>query len=130
MADPTAVTVCNVTAFNTPVSCAAAAATATVADKAETFQFEITGKPSKVAIIFSNANSHGAYAYSIAAGVHATAAKALTGTIAENKANEVIQIETGKVTDADGKINITLTPAEGKILLTNHAATIRVINLI
>lgn len=119
-----------VTAFNTPVETAAAAATSTVANAAEVFEVTFVGKPSKVALIFSNAASNGAYTYSIAAGgILAFSANAVTGSITEGK-TELVQIETGGLINSDGKILITITPATGKKTLTDHAATIRALNLI
>lgn len=125
-----AITPATVTAFNTATDAAVAAATSTVADATEVFEVAITGKPSKVALIFSNANSHGSYTYSIAAGAFGLSGAAVTGSIAQNKPNAVVQLETGRVQGSDGKILITLKPADGKKLLTDHAATIRAINLV
>jgi len=124
-----AITPATVLAFNTNYAAAAASATSSVADTAEVFEVLFTGKPSKVCLIFSNANSHGTYTYSVAAGVFGLSGAAVTGSVAQNKPNDVIQIETGRVLDADGKMIITLTPASGKRLATDHAATIRAIGL-
>ncbi len=124
------ITPATVTNFTDHADAAAAAATSTVVDATEVFEVSITGKPSKVALIFSNANGHGSYTYSIAAGDFAFSGAAVTGSVAQNKPNSVRQIETGKVQDDDGKILITLTPASGKRLLSDHAATIRAVNLV
>lgn len=125
-----AITPATITAFDTATDAAAATSTSTEINISETFEFALTGKPSKVAFIFSNANSHGTYTYSIAAGVLGVSGKAKTGSILQNKPNAVVQIETGRYINANGKIEITLTPASGKKLYTDHGATVRVINLI
>jgi hypothetical protein len=125
-----AITPATVTAFNTAASAAAAAAVSSTANEAEVFEVAIVGKPTKVALMFNNANSHGSYTYSIAAGAFGTSGAAVTGTIVQNKTGEVVQLETGKVQDSTGKIVITVTPATGKRLATDHACTIRAINLV
>jgi hypothetical protein len=106
------------------------AATADVADTAEVFTITPTGKPSKTLIAFVNGAGHGAYTYSIAKGVgvfQAPAAK--TGSIAAG-ATEVIQLDMGAYTTATGTILVTLTPANGKKLLSEHAAKMWVAELL
>ena len=122
-------TLAKVAAINTPVSMAVAAATETTADKAEAFELTFSGKTQHVALIFNNANSHGSYTYEIKAGDLAMAT-AVTGKIEQNKANEIVQIDTGRAIDKDKKITIELTPATGKKLATDHAATLRAVSLL
>lgn len=118
------VTVTNtlISALNAEQTFTANAATSTTIDEAEVFTITPTGKDNKMAIVFSNATGHGAFTFSIAAGAGVfSTGVACTGDVAAG-ALEVIQIETGRYMSAAGTIVITLTPASGKILLTNHAA--------
>jgi hypothetical protein len=104
------------------------AATADNADLAEVFTYTPTGKDSKIVIGFKNTT--GVLSYSIAKGAGVfQAPSAKTGTIAATS-TEVMQIETGKYLSAAGTILITLTPAAGTKLLTNHAASMFVVELI
>lgn len=117
-----------ITALNADQTLTQNAATSSVIDATEVFTYTPTGKDNKVLIGFVNGTGHGAYTYSIAggAGVFGTAAK--TGSIAAG-ATEAIQIETGRYMAAAGTIAITLTPASGKRLLTDHAAAMWVAEL-
>lgn len=117
-----------ISALNADQTLTQNAATSSVIDTAEAFTYTPTGKDNKVLIGFVNGAGHGAVAYSIAggAGVFGTAAK--TGSIAAG-ATEVIQIETGRYMSASGTVVITLTPASGKRLLTDHAAAMWVAEL-
>lgn len=119
MAD-VAITNTRIVALNADQTLTLNAATESTIDTAQKFVYTPTGKDNKILIGFVNGTGHGAYTYSIAggSGVFGTAAK--TGSIAEG-ATEVIQIESGRFMKS-GVIEITLTPASGKILLTNHAA--------
>jgi len=105
-------------------------ATVDSANGTEVFTYTPTGKPSKVVIGFVNGTGHGAYTYSIAKGVgvfQAPAAK--TGSIAET-ATEVIQLDMGRYTTATGTVLITLAPANGKKLKSEHVATMWVTELL
>jgi hypothetical protein len=102
------------------------AATADTADLAEVFTYTPTGRDNKILIGFKNTT--GTLAYSITAGAGVFGAAAKTGTIAATS-TEVMQIETGRYMQAAGTILITLTPAAGTKLLTNHAASIFVAEL-
>jgi hypothetical protein len=126
--DPIAMTNTLITALNADQTLTANAADANTNDLPQIFNYTPTGKDGKVAIIISVGDTHGAVAYSIAggAGVFGTAAK--TGSIAQN-AMEVIQIETGRYMLATGKVAITLTPASGKKLQSEHLAKVYVIEL-
>ena len=104
------------------------AATADTNDLAEAFTYTPTGKDSKILIGFKNTT--GVLAYSIAKGAGVfQAPSAKTGTVAATS-TEVMQIETGKYLSSSGTIVITLTPASGTKLLTNHAAAMFVVELI
>lgn len=95
-------------------------------DGTQKFVYTPTGKDNKVLVLIKNAT--GTLAFSIAAGVGVFGAAAKTGTVAANKTG-IIQIETGKYMLANGTIEITLTPAAGTKLLTNHAASVQVVEL-
>lgn len=107
------------------------AATSSVIDEVEVFTVTPTKAAHQVAITFTNATGHGAYTYSIPVGAlwAGDTATAFTGSIAA-AAEEVIQLESGKHLNADGKYLITLTPASGKRLLTDHAAVMKVIETV
>lgn len=116
-------------AFDTVTAYSPTAATATDANATETFDLVLTKKPSKAILMFYNANSHGTYTVSIAAGDCWAGAASATLSIPQNT-TKAVQINTSKYMNSDGTIAITLTPASGKILLTNHAATIGCIELL
>lgn len=102
------------------------AATSAVNDATEVFTYTPTGRDNKIVLGFKNGT--GTLAYSITAGVGVFGVAAKTGTVAANT-TDVIQIETGKYMQAAGTILITLTPASGTALLTNHAASMFAIEL-
>lgn len=125
-----AVTITNtlIAALNTDQALTFNAATSTVDNATEAFTYTPTGKDSKIVIGMKNGT--GILSYSIAKGTGVfQAAAAKTGTVAATS-TDVIQIETGKFIDDDGEIVITLTPANGTALLTDHAASIFVIELL
>ena len=125
-----AVTNSKIAALNADQTLTANAATSTTIDQAEVFTITPTGKPNKTAIIFVNGAGHGAYTYSIAAGANVfKAGAAKTGSIAAG-ASEVIQLDLGRYTTATGTVLVTLTPASGKRLLSDHAASMSVIELL
>jgi hypothetical protein len=106
------------------------AATSSVINDTEVFTITPTGKANKTVIAFVNGAGHGAYTYSIAAGAKVfKAAAAKTGSIAAG-ATEIIQLDMGRYTSSTGTIVVTLTPASGKRLLTDHAANMWVAELI
>lgn len=121
-----AITNTRITSLNADQTLTFNPATVDTIDGTEVFTYTPTGKDNKICIGFKNAT--GVLAYSIAGGTGVFGAAAKTGTIAEN-ATEVIQIETGKYMQSAGTILITLTPATGTKLLTNHAAAMFVIEL-
>jgi hypothetical protein len=99
------------------------------ANTAQKFVYTPTGKDNKMVIGIQVANSHGAVAVSIANGVGVFAKGAVTASVAQNT-TEVIQIETGRHSLANGTIEITFTPASGKRLTGDHALNVWVIELI
>lgn len=130
MAD-VAITNTTITALNADQTFTANAATEDVADTAQKFVYTpgTYRKGTKLGIFFSNGTGHGAYTYSIAAGDMWASVAAKTGSIAAG-AIEVIQVDTAKYTQSDGTIEITLTPAGGKRLKTDHTASMYVLELL
>jgi len=125
-----AVTNTLISALNADQTLTQNAATSSVIDAVEVFTITPTGKQNKTAIAFVNGTGHGALTYSIAAGTKVfKAAAAKTGSIAAG-ATEIIQLDMGRYTSATGTIVVTLTPASGKRLLTDHAAAMWVAELI
>ena len=128
-----AVTVTNTTmaAYDTEYTVTANAATSSVVDETEAFTVTPTKQGENVVILFTNAAGHCAYTYSIPVGAlwACDTATAFTGSIAAG-ATEAIMLESGKHKNSDGKYVITLTPASGKRLLTDHAAVMEVIETV
>ena len=116
-----AITNTRISALNADQTLTQNAATSSVIDATEVFTYTPTGKDNRILIGFVNGAGHGAYTYSIAAGTGVFGAAAKAGSIAAGS-TEVIQIETGKYMQTAGTVLITLTPASGKRLLTDHAA--------
>jgi hypothetical protein len=125
--DNMAITNTKIATLNTDQTLTFMAADADTADLAQKFIYTPTGKDNKIVIGFKNTT--GILAYSIAAGAGVFGAAAKTGSVAATS-TEVIQIETGRYMLANGTIEITLTPASGTKLLTNHAAAVFAIELI
>lgn len=103
-------------------------ATATVADATEVFTITPTKSDQRVVIEIDNGPTNGTITYSIAAGGFWAAGSALTGSVAQATKRGLV-LEGAKYKQADGTIAITFTPASGKILLTDHALKVRVIQL-
>ena len=118
-------------AYDTEYAVTANAATSSVIDEVEVFTVTPTKAGHKVSILMTNATGHGAYTWSIPVGAlwAGDTATALTGSIAA-AATEVIQLASGKHLSAAGTYVITLTPASGKRLLTDHAAVMEVLETV
>jgi len=123
-----AVTNAKLLLFNTGYEVASNAATADTADLAEVFTITPTRKPSRIAVIINEVSEGGALAVSVAAGGLWAAGSALSESVASGK-SEAIVLETAKYLSTSGTILITLTPASGKKLKTDHGATMQVIEL-
>jgi hypothetical protein len=125
------VTVTNttLTAFNTEVVLTNNPATSTVADATQVFNITPTKADYKVLIEIVNGPTHGAVAWSIAAGDYWAAGSTKTGSVAQ-ATTEVIMLEGAKYKTQAGVIAITLTPASGKRLLTDHAAAVNCIQIV
>lgn len=125
------VTNTNITDYDTEVAVTANAATSSVVDEVEVFTITPTKSGNHVAILLTNAAGHGAFTYSVPVGAlwAGDTATAFTGSIAAG-ATEVVQLASGKHLNSDGKYAITLTPASGKRLLTDHAAVMEVLETV
>ena len=105
------------------------AATADTADLAETFSFTPSKPDGKCLIIIDNvATDQGAITAVVSAGEF-YAGKAISGISVAQGTKEGIVFESAVVKNEDGTINVVLTPASGKKLLTDHTATVEVIQL-
>jgi len=122
------VTNSTLTTFNSEVVLTKNAATSSTIDETEVFTVTPTKADHKVVYIIENGSATNALAYSIAAGDYWAGGSAKTGSVAANS-SEVIVLEGAKYKAQAGTVSITLTPASGKILSTDHAAKVAVIEL-
>lgn len=122
------VTNTSITTFNTEVELTPNAATSTTIDETEVFTITPTVADHKVLIEVVNGAGHGTLAWSVAAGDYWAAGDALTGSVADGK-TELIILEGAKYKAQAGTVALTLTPASGKRLLTDHAAEVNAIEL-
>jgi len=99
------------------------AATSSVINTAEVFTFTPAVFGNRYLILFDNVTAgEGTVTYSIAAGAPWAGDAVLTGSVA-NAVQSGIVLETAKYQSATGTFSITVTPATGKRLLTDHAFT-------
>lgn len=124
--DPIAMTNSKIVTLGTVKETVFNAADADTANLVQKFIYTPTGKDNKICIGIKNVT--GVLAWSIAAGARVFGTAAKTGTVAANKTG-LIQIETGRYMLANGTIELTLTPAAGTKLLTDHAASVFVVEL-
>lgn len=122
------VTNSTLSAFNTDTAVTKNAATSTTIDETEVFTVTPTRPDDKVLILLENGAGHGAVSFSIAAGGFWGAGSALTGTVADG-ATDAIVLEGFKYKAAAGTVAITMTPASGKRLLTDHAFKMTVVEM-
>jgi len=124
------ITSAKVVALNTGYAVADAAATSTVADTAEVFELATETADGRTVVILDNVSgANGSITYSVAAGDYWAGGTALTGTV-EQGTKDAIVLEGGKYKDSDGKLAITVTPASGKKLLTDHAFVAKAIEIL
>jgi len=117
-----------IVSFGTRATATMVAADIDTTNGNQVFNYTPTGKSNKTVILISNTT--GVLSYSIAAGTGASkAAAAKTGTVAATTLG-AIQVETGKFLNASGVIAITLAPATGTKLVTNHAAAVAAVELL
>lgn len=125
--DPMAFTNSPEVTQNTIFTLTAVAADQDSANGTQVFNFTPAKKKGKALIIFNNTT--GTATFSIAAGVGAMAAGAAkTGSMVAGLT--AIRIETGRYASSAGVIAITVTPAAGTKLLTNHALKVYVAELL
>jgi hypothetical protein len=129
MADNIAVTNTSLAALNIGYPVTANAATATVANETQKFVITPNKRDDKTLVRITVGPTNGAVAFSIAAGDFWMGIAAQTGSVAQ-ATSEVIEIESAKYMKSDGTIEITFTPASGKILLTDHALSVEVYSMV
>ncbi len=101
----------------------ATAATVDTADKTEEFTYTPTGKANKVIFGIAVAASNGAVKVKFTKSPGVFGGADLEISAAEGKTT-VVQVEQGRFVQANGTFKITMTPATGKKLKTDHTATI------
>lgn len=126
-----AVSCTNVTLeVNTVKVLAADAATETNANKAEAFTFTPTKAGRKILILVTVAAANGTVVCSLGAGSEFWASDAQTFNAVENKTSAFQIEDVARFLTSSDTIVLTLTPADGKKLKTDHAATVQVIELV
>lgn len=123
-----AVTNSTILLYDTEYTVTANAATSTTIDEVEVFTITPTAADHDVVIKIDVADTHGAVAYSVAAGALWAGSAALAGSVAQ-ATSECIVLTGGKYRSATGTYVITFTPASGKRLLTDHALNVEVIEM-
>jgi hypothetical protein len=114
--------------LNTLTPKAADVATVDSANGTEVFTVPV-GKTGQTLIAINNGAGHGALTFSIAKGVTGGGAgAALTGSVADG-VTSYLQLDTARYATAAGTLLITLTPASGKKLKTEHVASVQGIEL-
>ena len=126
------VTATKLTAYDSEAVVTFNAATSTVANATEVMAFTPTRPGSKCVIMITEGGGttdSGALAFSVGAGTseHFGSGPAVTGSVARTT-TEAIVLNSAKYMQS-GVINITLTPATGDALITDHAATVQVVEL-
>lgn len=129
MADVT-VTNSAFTALNTITTVTKNAASTDVDNTAQNFVITPT-KAGKMLVIIIGGTGSGAdgnLTYSISAG-DLWASKAITGTVTKNT-EKMLRVDTAQVLQDDGTIVVSLAPASTDKLLTDHAAYVKVIEML
>lgn len=104
-------------------------ATTSVIDEAQIFVVTPTKRDDKTLLRITVGATHGAVAFSIAAGEFWMGVSPQTGSVAQ-ATSEAIEIESAKYMKADGTIVITFTPASGKRLATDHLLSVEVYSMV
>ena len=104
------------------------AATADTIDLAEEFTIKPTQGVEKMLIIIDIANTNGTVVAKLKKGTY-WAKKDLSWNCLQNVCSVISVNDIARFMDASGNIVVELTPASGQKLLTNHTATMRVIEL-
>jgi hypothetical protein len=111
---------------NTLIELTSDAATSTTIDEAEVFTITPTQAKQCMTIIIGNGTGHGALTAAFSAG-DMWGAKAISSLSVGAGEEQMIKIDSFKALQNDGTIDLTLTPASGKRLLTDHAAYVKVV---
>lgn len=116
--------------LNTAVVSTPTAAVADVADLAEIFEITLTKSAGKSYIEINNVSgANGTVTFSLAAGTeYGGSSVALTGSVAQG-VSRLLQVDDMKYKTA-GLMTLTITPALGKKLKTDHTLTIKVGQLV
>jgi hypothetical protein len=131
MADPTAVTLTTMEALNTAYEYVTTDATASADATAEVFSFTPTRKRGILivdAVGPAVATAAGNISGSIAAG-DLWAGKAITFTATKAKIT-AIEVDTARVLQDDGSIQVTLTPGAGDKLEDDHLCKVSFVEII
>jgi len=104
------------------------AAAADVPDLEEVFTITPTKRTDKMIILVEVANSHGTVECALGAGDYWAATEVIFDAV-ENKTSVFHVSDIARFMNEDGEIELTLTPASGKKLLDDHAATVQVIEV-
>lgn len=123
-----AITNTKIAALNTDQALTFNAADEDTSNTAQKFVYTPSGKDGKIVFGIQVANSHGSVSFSVGAGAGVFGTAAKTGSVAQNT-TDVIQIETGRHAKANGTVEITFTPANGKRLTSDHALKVWAIEL-
>lgn len=105
------------------------AATSSVIDAVEVFTITPTKGQDKMIIEIEVADTHGPVAASLGAGVQYWPSGALAWSCPQAKTTIMHVSDIGRFMTTASTILLTLTPASGKRLLTDHAAKVGVIEL-
>ena len=106
------------------------AATATVINTAEVFKIAPTKRDDDFILLIKNTSgANGSVTFSLEQGdFWASPSIPLTGTVVQG-ATALLRIESAKYLQGDGTLLLTVTPATGKILLTDHALEVGIIQI-
>jgi hypothetical protein len=124
-----AVTNSPIVSFNTQATKTFNAATSSTINEVEVFTITMTKADYKTVFEIYNGTGHGAITYSIAAGGFNNSIAAKTGSVAAG-ATIIIELEGAKYKKAAKTVLVTLAPATGKRLATDHASGMSVIELL
>jgi hypothetical protein len=117
-------------ALNTVKEYATTAATVDTADGKEVFDVTPSKSDGKVLILIANTSAlNGSLTASVAAGGFWAAGSALEVTVEQGK-TKMLELESAKYLGTNGKYAVTLTPATGKKLKTDHTASVGCVELI
>lgn len=95
----------------------------------EVFKITPTRRMGQTCIAVYNITGQGDMTFSLAPGAFWAAGVALTGVVADGDGYTLLFVETAKYLQADGTMLLTLAPAAGKKLTTNHTAEVCFVEL-